>query len=405
MDKNYNMFRKLSAVGDDLDGDLHEFTITKDNTAIISIYNTRPHDLSEFNITRAEPNGTDVDAYINESMFQELDIETNELLFEWRATDHIPLSANYGGPHSSLSTGGGRTFDGAWDWFHINSIDKDDKGNYLVSSRYAHALFYIDGQSGDVLWQIGGKNNSFTDLSGGRATSIARQHHARWTDNYRSITVFDNGEEGPRNIWRSRGLKIAVDTNKMEVSVIADAYHPHNYTTISQGSAQQLDNGNLLVGWGNTGAFTEFSSDGKEVLCDWQFAALFAANHGGWSAGAAEAYRVYQKSWKGEPLQPPDVKFGTKESMLYVSWNGATELRQWRLEGSNDVSGDADAWKHVSQIEKQGFESNITVDADEYMGFRLTALDKNEESLGMWALNSTGISEVSHQQSNCAILL
>jgi len=119
MDKNYNMFRKLSAVGDSIDGDLHEFTITKDNTAIISIYSTIPYDLSEYNVTRADANGTDHDAYINESMFQELDIETNELLFEWRATDHIPLSANYYGPHSK-----GRTFNDAWDWFHINSIEK-----------------------------------------------------------------------------------------------------------------------------------------------------------------------------------------------------------------------------------------------------------------------------------------
>jgi len=271
---------------------------------------------------------------------------------------------------------------------------KDDKGNYLVSSRYAHALFYIDGRTGSVLWQIGGQHNNFTDLSNGRATNFARQHHARWTDDYRSITVFDNGEEGPSDVWRSRGLKIAVDTDKMEAFVLADAYHPHNYTTVSQGSVQQLDNGNLLVGWGNTAAFTEFSSDGTKVLCDWQFSALFAGPNGKWSAGSAEAYRVFQKSWKGEPLQPPDVAYSVKDGMLYVSWNGATEVRQWRLEGSNDVSGEDDAWRRVSQIERQGFESNVAMDAEKYMGFRLSALDKNEESLGMWALNATGITEV-----------
>jgi len=308
-----------------------------------------------------------------------------------RATNHIPLSANYCGPKSK-----GRTFAEAWDWFHINSIEKDPKGNYLISSRYTHALYYLDGRTGSVLWQIGGKNNNFTDLSDGRATNFARQHHARWEDDYHSITVFDNGEEGPRDTWRSRGLKIAVDIESMQASVVADAYHPHNYTTVSQGSVQQLDDGNLLVGWGNTAAFSEFSSDGTEVLCDWQFSALFAAPGGKWSAGSAEAYRVFQKSWKGEPLQPPDVSFRTKDSTLYVSWNGATEVRQWRLEGSNDVSGDSDAWKRVSQIERQGFESNITVDAEKYMSFRLTALDKHEESLGMWSLNTTGIMEVSY---------
>ena len=381
MDDQYQMYKTLHAVGAGLDGDLHEFTITRDDTAIITIYHTIPFDLSDFNVTGAD----NKDTYISESMFQEIDIETNELLFQWRAIDHIPLSANLRGPGDR-----GRTLETAWDWFHINSVEKDPNGNYLISSRYAHALYYIDGRSGDIIWSLGGTSNDFADLSGGRATSLARQHHARWADNYTAITVFDNGDDIDPQLWRSRGMKVAVDTTNMTVKVLAEAYHPDNYTTYSQGSTQQLDNGNLLVGWGNTGAFTEFSSDGREVLCDWQYEALFSGENGTWDAGKVESYRVFLRQWKGYPQDVPVVAYVEDEKAFYVTWNGATELRHWRLEGRSDISANTESWELVSQFARAGFESNVTLGDEPYDMFRLTALDAYMETLGCWSVQLDG---------------
>ena len=48
----------------------------------------------------------------------------------------------------------------------VNSIDKDDDGNYLVSSRHFHQLYKVDGTSGDLIWKMGGKDGEFTMNNG-----------------------------------------------------------------------------------------------------------------------------------------------------------------------------------------------------------------------------------------------
>jgi hypothetical protein len=57
----------------------------------------------------------------------------------------------------------------------MNSIQKDELGNYLVSARYTHTITYIDGNTSAIVWILGGKRNTFEDLSNGRskATDIA----------------------------------------------------------------------------------------------------------------------------------------------------------------------------------------------------------------------------------------
>jgi hypothetical protein len=37
--------------------------------------------------------------------------------------------------------------DHPYDPFHFNSVDKDELGNYLVSARYTHAVYYISGST------------------------------------------------------------------------------------------------------------------------------------------------------------------------------------------------------------------------------------------------------------------
>ena len=67
-----------------------------------------------------------------------------------------------------------------FDFFHINSVEKDELGNYLVSARNVHAVYYIDGRTKDIIWTLGGKGNDFRDLSDGHALNFAWQHDARF---------------------------------------------------------------------------------------------------------------------------------------------------------------------------------------------------------------------------------
>lgn len=289
--------------------DLHEFKITDNQeTALLTCY---PR--AEWDYVRWPSKNNETDIW--ENIVQEINLETGELLFEWKASDHftpedcfnpkpsaprrvfskpspprvLPVPQDGSEPPSpSVQAGTDKPKPPStaqirpaepWDWFHINSIDKDDKGNYLISSRYSHSLSYIDGVTGKVLWQLGGRSNSFEDLSNGRATSLAWQHHASWQDNYTAITVFDNQavswspNRAATATKPSRALKIRVDQDAMTAEVVMEALHPQGYSTQSQGSIQQLANGNFFVGYGNAAAMTEYSPSG-EVVCDFQFGAL-----------------------------------------------------------------------------------------------------------------------------------
>ncbi|KAJ5702665.1 hypothetical protein N7488_010213 [Penicillium malachiteum] len=303
--------------------DLHEFHITHDETALFTVYDIRSVDLTSI--------GGIEGGWIFDSAFYEVDIETNELLFEWRASDNFDYS-------ESLVHRGGNGDDRRhpWDWFHINSVDKDEDGNYLISTRYLSALIYIDGSNGQTLWRLGGPKNSFTDLSDGGATNISWQHHARFRPSYdgsntsttRAISVFDNGSRGreaPQN--PSRGLFLDIDLANMTASVRVEYWNPMLISTQSQGSMQILDNGHVFIGYGYDAAWTEFDAYG-EVLCDVHF-----GPRDGFGRGAVISYRAFKQEWVGRPLTLPDVALsGTTAS---VSWNGATEVVTWVLQGSH----------------------------------------------------------------------
>jgi len=54
---------------------------------------------------------------------------------------------------------------------HINAVDKDSHGDYLVSSRHTSTIFKIAGLSspsgttpGTIIWRLGGKKSSFPTM-------------------------------------------------------------------------------------------------------------------------------------------------------------------------------------------------------------------------------------------------
>ena len=63
----------LTPVGD-IDGDLHEFRITEDGTALVTGYEITTADLSSL--------GKSQKGWIYDAVIQEIDIETGELIFQ-----------------------------------------------------------------------------------------------------------------------------------------------------------------------------------------------------------------------------------------------------------------------------------------------------------------------------------
>jgi hypothetical protein len=261
----------------------------------------------------------------------------------------------------------------------MNSIDKDPKGNYIVSSRFLHTVTYISGETGEIIWVLGGKRNNFKDLSDGAATGFMYQHDARWQDDYTTITLFDNGaEDGHWVEPYTRGMRIKIDQEAMTAELVNEYVNPNHIFAISQGSLQVLPNSNVLMGYGNTGAMTEYAANGT-VLCDVHF-----GPQAWFGAGDIQSYRTYKFDWVGRPDTKPDVQIlpsedGSNLTSLYVSWNGDTEVRRWILQATNDVEDER--WKVIDDEERDGFETQLTIKSDAPHYVRVKGVDGNGKYL------------------------
>jgi hypothetical protein len=208
-----------------LNADLHEFLLTPDGTALMTVYRKYKHDLSDWRTFNATVDPNDADPHwIWDCVLQEIAVDTRDVIFEWRASEHININDTY---HLLRHAG---NHEDPFDWFHMNSIRKDELGNYLVSARYTHSITYIDGKTGGVIWILGGKKNAFMDLSDGFAINFAWQHDAQFVsaDNFpesytppaeqpgyttRLLSFFDNAAEDQNYIYgtdHSRGLLLEV---------------------------------------------------------------------------------------------------------------------------------------------------------------------------------------------------
>lgn len=377
LDESYSVFRTLSAVGEGLMSDLHDFYITRDDTVLLTAYTPRAWDLS--------PIGGPARGWIMDSIFQELDVETGELLFEWRASDHVPLSDTmryYANRDTGLAPELG------FDYFHINSMDKDRRGNYLVSGRHTQSVHCVS-PNGTTLWTLGGRANDFTDLSEGRATDFAYQHHIRIDDDD-VLSMFDNakaeraGPTPPHDY--SRGLVIQLDQHARTASLLREIHDPvHPKHADSQGSAQLWGPSgetsapassatSMVVDFGFLPAFTEFDANTSAVLCDVRLAprSIFIF-------GSVGSYRVTKGHWTGRPNTRPDAVLDPSLGRVFVSWNGATHVDRWLLQGAE---WPADEWTDLAVVDRHGrFEVSFPVDPSMPEYLRATALDDKGEVL------------------------
>ncbi|KAK9416570.1 putative ASST-domain-containing protein [Seiridium unicorne] len=362
LNQSYSEIMHFSPVGYPNLGDLHEFRITDNDTALVTLYIVQQADLTTVN-------GTE-DGYIYECAFQEIDIETGELIFMWNATDHVALNETY----NDIGSAGDEST--PFDWFHINSVTKDDDGNYLISSRTTWTLYKIDGSTGEIIWRLHGRNSDFevTDAD------FHWQHNARWTDTaaQKYITIFDN--QGDDDDTYSRGMLLAVDQDAMTVTLEQEFHNGDSTYSKYEGNLQclncsDLSSTNWFQGYGNQPYFTEFSADGTVVL-DVQFAVDNAIN-------SYRAYKYPLTSWVGQPTTNPNISWDTSANGVYFSWNGATEVETWEVYTADTANSSAD-WTKVASATRTGFETLVDVsDSDLSTYVRGKALDSSGSILGL----------------------
>jgi Arylsulfotransferase (ASST) len=321
--------------------DLHEFKITPWNTALITA--AKPVHWDARSIGGSSHQLT-IDAVV-----QEIDIPTGLVLFQWDSLDHVPVSDSY----SHLPKGGGSS---PFDYFHVNSVDADHDGSVIISGRNTWAAYKVDRASARTIWTLGGKRSSFKMLPG---ASFAFQHDVQVRSAHDwFITMFDDGA-GPPVIHPSRGLKLFLDTKKMVAKSVGAEHHVPSLQSYIEGNYQQLPGGEDFLGWGQQPYFSEYNSHGQEVY-DAHF------------KDSVASYRAYRYQWTGTPQTTPAVVGAShgNSSGIYVSWNGATNVASWRVEGG----GTPNSLRTVASSPKHGFETAITFGRQTYV--RVQALDR-----------------------------
>ena len=342
MDKHYRIVNSVEPAGSTVSMDEHEFMLLPDGkTALIAIYHPRAYDMIPWGVN----NGM---GWIQDSVFQEIEVETGKLLFEWRSLDHVHPSESYVAPMDSEISGDGRTKDSPWDYFHINSIDKNADGDYLISARHVSAIYKISGKDGHIIWRLHGAKSDYhlEDFS------FSSQHDARFiVDNstHTVMSLFDNASNGynETEIFSS-SMKIEMDHRTKTAHILQRWGAPDKaggQVAKSQGNMQILPNGNVVSGWGNNAFLSEHLDDGSPVFYSWI------------ALTGTMIYRVYKANWTSEPLTQPNIWAHSKEKddmALYVSWNGATEVTHWKFYTSDNRGGPFDL---IATIEKLGFET------------------------------------------------
>ena len=329
VDDAYREVATVSA-GNGLTGDIHEFLITDRNTALITIYNRLPRDLS--------PIGGPKEGAILEGVVQEVDIATGRVLFEWRSADEVALEESYAKvPRAER----GAEAD-AYDYFHINSVAEDDDGNLLVSARNTHAVYKLSRTSRKVLWRLGGKRS---DYRLGPGVRFAWQHDARRQPDG-TVTLYDNVSDKKVRNRSSRVLVLRLDDTARRARLLRSYEHPTGLLATTQGNAQFLPDGRVFVGWGSEPYVTEFDRDGR-VLLDVRF-----------GVKGTDSYRAYRLDWRGRPADRPavSVERDGEEWVAYASWNGATDVARWQV-----LSGrDAQHVRPVATTARAGFETAVS---------------------------------------------
>jgi hypothetical protein len=323
LDQRYKPVAQVHA-GNGYSFDLHEFTITPRNTALVLAYERYAQDLRKW--------GGRKEARIVDNIVQEVDLKTGLVLFEWHAFGNVDPS------ESNVPVPKDRGFE--WEYFHANAVDLDSDGNFLVSARNTSTVYKIDRQTGKIMWRLGGKKSDFK-LGPGMRFDWQHSIRAQPDGTYK---LYDNSA-APAVRKASRVLSFKLDLRKKTATAISAYRHPRGLLSASQGNVERLPNGNEFVGWGSQRYFTEFSPSGQ-VLFD------------GHLARGNDNYRAFRFEWTGRPAQPPKVIASAAKGAITarVSWNGATGVARWELLAGRDAGSLA----AVGSARSAGFETAVT---------------------------------------------
>ncbi len=320
--------------------DMHDFVMSPDGSRVLLLaYAEQSVDLSG--------QGGPAEAMVTGALLQEQDVATGRVTFEWNSFDHIPLS------ESEVD------LDGQFaDYLHVNSLAYDADGTLLMSGRHTCTVYKIDRSSGEIVWRFGGRRSDFAFADAADMPSF--QHDARRLSDGR-LSLFDNGNS--RDPQYSRGAVYTLDERRMTARLDEDLQPAEPLFGEAMGSNQETPDGSRLVSYGTSSAMVEFRDDEPVFTASFEEGTI--------------TYRTIRADWKGMPATPPDVAWTEPDAAgrrtFHLSWNGATEVRHWRIEARVPRRG----FVPLETVRRAGFETTATVRAPrDAAAFRIRALDR-----------------------------
>lgn len=356
LDESYRIHQKAH-VESGFDYNMHEFNIVENGTRLLMMRTKTKQTSTEI----SSQVGYDGNCNVRFYGFEERDAQTMEPTFTWLSEGHIPLDDTMmdDRPMEDFCTDP----DG-WDYLHCNSIDKFFDGDFLLGCRHSDTVYKISHIDGSIVWRLGGKRSDF-DFEGLKG---------QWKDDYNQrfsgqhdVKVLESKELRAKismldNAWRpgrdkqsndySRGLIVMVRMDRDRARVLSEYPHPSGELVHGRGSMQVLENGNAFCGFTQHAFIAEYAHDGRLLM-----EAQVRPN--------TRSYRSYKHTWVGRPVLPPDVysvAFPDEEgkdfkTVIYVSWNGATEVMTWKFYAAK---ANGSKGKLLASAPKTGFETSIT---------------------------------------------
>lgn len=343
LDHSYQVVKTVNAANG-YKADLHEFAITPQGNALITIYAPVQADLRS---VRGSRNGTLLD-----SIVEEINIASGRLLWEWHAYGHVHIAESYAG----------RPGTNPYDFFHISSVQQLANGNFLISGRHTFGVYEVNPSTGKIVWVLGGKHSTFRIGSG---ANFSWQHDAMMQPNG-DIMLFDNGAGYRRTEKQSRGMRIRLNMSKRQATLVRQYAHVPSVVSVSEGSVQRLASGNVFVGFGNNPVFATYTNTGKQI----------------WTGGfrqPVQFHRALRFAWTAQPTGSPFAAASPSGSgtTVYASWNGATNIASWRVLAGPSPG----ALAPVASRGFNGFETGIATSSTQAF-FAVQALSSTGRVLG-----------------------
>jgi len=234
LDSAFNSIDTLF-IPQDYNTDVHEFLLLPNGNKTVVASKDTIVDLSGYTFGGI-PGDTVANLYYN--CILEFDPAGN-IVFEWKGIDDVDPSEYIAGiGYYDLAR---------FDYMHMNAIDVDDDGNYLVSIRHCCSVYKINRTTGDVMWQFGGNATDFTLTNDfGFSANHYIQSHGNGV-----YSIFDNGNlnGSPK---QSRGVKYQLDEQAMTATRIWEYKHTPLVYANAMGNFDLMPDSNQLIGWGRS---------------------------------------------------------------------------------------------------------------------------------------------------------